>query len=180
MLEGLSSLTKVKWLIYGIVKIQTQIFWFGVPTPSIFLHSLAHTTPNTHPSLPIPFPLQATSPKFKPPPCALCPSAQGLSLKRALSLPGRSRRAILWGLTWVIWELSPEPLSLSGLASRMWTSLMGNSMDSRAQLSFSRFSFRLQRGVPRGRACKIGARHKALWSKLWALFLLPAGLADSQ
>lgn len=133
------------------------------PNNSHFLHFPTHSSPHPHPSLPPSSPFGASQiscsdlcviplahlSHFSP--CSWVPA-----------LPGRNRRAILWGLTWVIWELSPEPLSLRGLASKIWTSLTGNSMDSTAQLSASRFSFRLQRGELRGRFCKTGAQEKAL------------------
>lgn len=158
MLEGLSNLPKFKQLIHGRVKIQTPIFWLQVPTSSIFFHYPAHTFPHILLFLPH-YHCELLPQDFliRPPPLALCASARRLPTVSP-SLPGRSRSAILWGLTWVIWELSPEPLSLRGLASKMLTSLRGNSMDSRAQLSFSRFFFRLQRGEPWVRVCKTGAQ----------------------
>lgn len=141
-----------------------------VLTSLIFFHSLAHTSPLIL-VFPPHFHSELLSQDFllRPPPCALCPSASGLSPQRVPALPGRSWSAILWGLTWVTWELSPEPLSLRGLSSSTRASLTGNSMDSGAQLSFSRFSFRSQRGEPRGRACKTGAQREVQQSELWRL-----------
>lgn len=141
-----------------------------VLTSLIFFHSLARTSPHIL-VFPPHFHSELLPQDFllRPPTCALCPPVSGLSLQRVPSLPGRSRSAILWGLTWVTWELSPEPLSLRGLSSSTRASLTGNSMDSGAQLSFSRFSFRSQRGEPRGRAYKTGDQREVQQSELWWL-----------